>query len=133
MKNFLQNKYWQSAVIFGSLLALPSAAFAQSGSGNFDTGLGNIGGLFPRTGIANSGTFQDLLMNVISILLLVAGGIAIVFVIIGGYQYMTSAGNEETAEKGKKNVINAIIGIVIILLSYEIITVIANLVSTPAG
>ena len=69
-------------------------------------------------------------MNIISILLLVAAGIAIVFVIIGGYQYMTSAGNEEQAEKGKQNVINAIIGIVIILMSYVIITVIANLVGS---
>ena len=129
MKNFLQNKYWKSAVIFGNLLALPSAAFAQSGSGNFDTGLGNIGGLFPRTGIANSGTFQDLLMNVISILLLVAGGIAIVFVIIGGYQYMTSAGNEEQAEKGRKILINSVIGLVVIILATTIVRIISGLLT----
>ena len=47
-------------------------------------------------------------------------------IIIGGYWYLTSAGNAETAEKGKTAVVNAIIGIVIILMSYAIIAVIGN-------
>ncbi len=56
-------------------------------------------------------------------------GIAVLFLIIGGFWYITSAGNEETAAKGKSTVINAIIGIVIIILSYVIINVVSNLVS----
>lgn len=60
-------------------------------------------------------------------MLLFAGIIAVVFIIYGGYLYITSAGNEESAEKGKNTMVNAIIGIVIIVLSYVIVNVIVNL------
>ena len=57
----------------------------------------------------------------------------LLFLIIGGFWYITAAGNEETAEKGKGTVINAIIGIVIIILSYVIINVVSTLVSNTGG
>lgn len=59
----------------------------------------------------------------------IAFGIAVLFVIIGGFWYVTSAGNEETAEKGRNTVVNAVIGIVIIILSYVIVNVVSSLVS----
>jgi hypothetical protein len=57
----------------------------------------------------------------------------VLFVIIGGYQYLTSGGNEEAAEKGKKTLVNAIIGVVLIVLAYVIINVIVNTVSGTGG
>jgi len=79
--------------------------------------------LFPNlrfTGVS------DFLFFIVQVLLFVAGGIAVLFVIIGGFQYITSAGNTEGATRGKKTVINSIIGIVIIILSYLIISVIVD-------
>ncbi len=78
----------------------------------------------------NCGTTDanQLIKNVINWLLTIAFALAVLFLIIGGFWYITSAGNEETAEKGKTTAINAIIGIVIILLSYVIVNVVANLV-----
>lgn len=77
------------------------------------------------------GNVNDLIRVVINWMLGIAFGVAVLFLIIGGFWYITSAGNEETAEKGKGTVINAIIGIVIIILSYVIINVISNLVANP--
>ena len=74
---------------------------------------------------------NGLILEVIQWLLGIAFGLAVLFLIIGGFWYITSAGNEETAEKGKGTAINAIIGIVIILLSYVIINVVSGLVSNP--
>lgn len=74
-------------------------------------------------------TVNGLLSTVISWLLGIAFAVAVLFLIIGGFWYITSAGNEETAEKGKNTAINAIIGIVIIVLSYVIVTVVSNLVA----
>ena len=76
---------------------------------------------------------NGLIKTVINWLLGIAFGIAVLFLIIGGFWYITSAGNEETAEKGKATAINAIIGIVIIILSYVIINVVANLVANSNG
>ena len=88
----------------------------------------------PRFQNCNAGTdINSLIRTVINWLLGIAFGIAVLFLIIGGFWYITSAGNEETAEKGKNTAINAIIGIVIVILSYVIVNVIANLVQSTGG
>ena len=69
---------------------------------------------------------NDFIIVIIQWLLGVAGIVAVLFIIIGGFQYITSAGNEELAEHGKKNITNAIIGLVVIILSYIIVTVVIN-------
>lgn len=92
----------------------------------------------PASGLnCNAGSnINQLIRTIINWLLAIAFGIAVLFLIIGGFQYITSAGNEEAAEKGKGTAVNALIGIVIIVLSYVIVNVVANLVSnagTGAG
>lgn len=134
LKNYMSNGVMQkikSALKYLTALfalALPFLARAQS---QVKTGLEGSGlqGFFGTGGIAGSGSPTELIANVVRLMLMFSGAIAVVFVIIGGYQYMTSAGNEESAEKGKKTLINAVIGIVIIILSYAIISVITNQVS----
>lgn len=71
-------------------------------------------------------SFRDFFFRIINIALSVAGLVAVLFLIIGGFRYITSAGNEETAEQAKKIIINAIIGIVVIILSFVIVRVISN-------
>ncbi len=78
------------------------------------------------TGLPNDNSITEFIMNIINIALTVAGLIAVLFLIIGGFRYITSAGNEETAESAKKIIINAIIGIVIIILSFVIVRVISE-------
>ncbi|MCL5008853.1 MAG: pilin [Patescibacteria group bacterium] len=73
---------------------------------------------------------NSLIKTVIQWMLGIAFGIAVLFLIIGGFWYITSGGNEETAEKGKNTVVNALIGIVIIVLAFVIVSVVANLVGS---
>jgi len=113
-------------------LVAPFLVRAQStvSNGLQTSGLQSI---FGTSGLNGSQSLSDLIVNVIRLMLLFAGAIAVVFVIIGGYQYIASGGNEETAEKGKKTLINAIIGVVVIVLAYAIINVIVNLVGSGSG
>lgn len=87
----------------------------------------------PSSGLnCTAGTsVNQLIKTVINWMLGIAFGVAVLFLIIGGFWYITSAGNEETAEKGKGTAVNAIIGIVIIILSYVIVNVVSNLVANP--
>ena len=71
-----------------------------------------------------------LIRNIINIILGVAGLVSVLFVIIGGFRYITSAGNEEQAEAGKKTLQNAIIGIIIVVLSFVIVSVISSALTT---
>ena len=54
--------------------------------------------------------------------------VAVLFIMLGGFWYLTSAGNEESAEKGQKTLTNAIIGLVVIILAATIVRIIANTV-----
>ncbi len=77
----------------------------------------------------NAQSANSLITQVINILLGVAFAVAVLFLIIGGFWYITSAGNEETAEKGRNTIINALIGIVVIILAYVIVRVVSGAVS----
>lgn len=79
-------------------------------------------------GVAKDTNLKDLLVRVINVLLGIAGLVAVIFLIVGGFRYITAGGNEEAAESGKKAIVNAIIGIVIIILSFVIVRVVANAV-----
>ncbi len=116
--------------LLGFLTGFPFLAVAQSNDVN--RGLNSIKLLFPIGGIGGAQTLtgpSGLIYRVISLMLFIAGALAVFFVIIGGYQYITAAGNEEQSEKGKKTLINAVIGIIVIVLSFVIINVVVNTVS----
>ena len=65
------------------------------------------------------------LQQVINIALQVAFGlaglVAVIFLIIGGFRYISSQGNPEAVEGAKSTIVNSIIGLVIILASALII------------
>lgn len=104
-----------TALVLTFVFALAPVALAQ-----FTTP--NAGG----TGLPNDSSVSQFILKIINIALAVAGLIAVLFLIIGGFRYITSAGNEETAEQAKKIIINAIIGVVVIILSFVIVRVISN-------
>jgi len=108
-------------IVFVFALALAPVAFAQFTTPDASRG---------NTGLPNDQRVSDLILRVINIALAVAGLVAVLFLIIGGFRYITSAGNEETAEQAKKIITNAIIGIVVIILSFVIVRVISNALTT---
>jgi len=126
LKQIVKKTNWlkiAELVLVTVLVFAPLFAGAQLKTSNNDLCVG--------TGLnCNAGNdVNSLIKTVINWLLGIAFGVAVLFLIIGGFWYITSAGNEETAEKGKNTAINAIIGIVMIILSYVIVNVVANLVS----
>ena len=60
-------------------------------------------------------------------------GLAVILLIVGGIQYMTAGGNPEKAEKSKKLMINAIIGIAIVIAAMFIITLVASIITGAGG
>lgn len=74
---------------------------------------------------------SDLTGNVATILNIVIGAlgiVAVVVMIIGGINYMTSAGDAGKVDKGKKTIIYGLIGLVICALSFVIVNfVIVNI------
>jgi len=55
------------------------------------------------------------------------GVIFLILAIYGGFKWMTAAGNEESVEKAKKTITNAILGLVIVLAAYAIVKFIVEI------
>lgn len=84
-------------------------------------------------GVAGSGSVGALATTIISTLLGFAGIVAVIFIIIGGYYWMTARGNDAQAIKARKTLTNAIIGLIIVILSYMIIQVVTTFVTKGPG
>ena len=52
-----------------------------------------------------------------------AGIATFIYLLIGGFGYLTAAGNEEAAKKAQGQITNALIGFLIIFLSYWIVQI----------
>ena len=84
----------------------------------------------PAPGIlVGTRTFEVLLKDIINIALYFAGGIAVLFLIIGGFRYVTSLGNEEAMEKAKKTITSAVLGIIIIVMAFALVAIINTLLT----
>lgn len=77
--------------------------------------------------LAGSRTIGGLIKSILDILLTLGGIVAILFIVIGGYQYVTSRGSESQAKEGRQTITYAIMGLVAILLAYMLVTVVTNL------
>ena len=98
------------------LLVLPNLCLSQ---GEIQQGLKNVGEQSGLPG-GESGAMYTIVGKVVGIVVGLLGLILAVFIVYGGAMWMTSGGNEEQIKKAKAMIINAIIGLVIVLLAYAI-------------
>ncbi|MFC1721954.1 hypothetical protein ACFL0Z_03500 [Patescibacteria group bacterium] len=74
-------------------------------------------------GTAGGDEYQ-LIRSVTNWILGITGAIAVLFIIYGGFRYITASGNQTMMETAKNILIKAIIGLVIIVVAYVIVTAI---------
>jgi amino acid transporter len=60
-----------------------------------------------------------------------AGAFAVLAVVYAGFMYITSAGNSDQAEKAKKNLTWAIIGVILVALSSFIVFLVQDVLTNP--
>lgn len=77
--------------------------------------------------LASATSIGDLIKRILNILLTLGGVVAVLFIVLGGYEYITSRGSEERAKSGRRTMTYAIIGLVAILLAFMLVTVLTNL------
>lgn len=82
------------------------------------------------TGVrCTEGSVAEIFRLIINWALAIAFIAAVIVLIYGGFLYITSAGNTDMAGKGRTAITNALIGIVIIVLSYIIVQIVYRFVS----
>lgn len=68
----------------------------------------------------------DVIARIINIAMLAAGLVAVIYLIIGGFRYVTSGGNAEAIEGAKATILNAIIGLIVIFISFLLVNYILS-------
>lgn len=76
------------------------------------------------------GDIREFAKTILTFILGFLGFIAVVYIIYGGFLYIMSGGDDANVEKGKKIILNAAIGIIIILASFAIVN---TVLKAPTG
>jgi hypothetical protein len=109
----------------GATRSLPAKARAHTINAN-DLGVGAIQSSIKL----GSGDVRQTAARIINVALGFLGIIAVVIVLLGGFKYMISGGNEEKTAEAKKLIVSGIIGLAIILSAWAITSfVISRLVT----
>ncbi len=77
--------------------------------------------------VAPQNDIRELLVDIIRYILGFLGIIAVAVIMYAGFLWMTSAGDPARLERGKRTLINGVVGLIIILTSFAIVTFIVNL------
>jgi amino acid transporter len=104
---------------FFLLLSFPYLSFAQEYENELTQG----------TIIVEEEDLIKIIFEVIRYLLSFLGVAAVLIIIYGGFLWMSAGGNPEKVEKAKKIISQAIIGLIIILLSYSLTMFMIRLIS----
>ncbi|MCX7779210.1 MAG: hypothetical protein N2259_03155 [Patescibacteria group bacterium] len=108
-----------------TLLALPGVTFAQVNEWLNNMALQNI--------LPTNVDLPGLVFSIIRYILGFLGVVAVVVIIIGGFMWMTAAGNEEKVAKAKKVLVQGLIGLVIVMLAFAIATFVMSMIRTSTA
>lgn len=109
------------AAIIGLALGIAAPAFLRE--------IGSIlGWTTPNvpSGVGTSLSLLEIMTNVLSFLLTIIGIIAIIMLVLGGFLYLTAAGNEDQIDRGKKIVKYSVMGILIALAALVLVKQVAG-------
>ena len=65
--------------------------------------------------------FPKAVQNIVSAIIVVIGIVAVIFIVVGGIQYITSSGDAAKTKKAKDTILYACIGLVIAALAFAIV------------
>ena len=106
----------RSLTYLGTTLYLQFLAFGKAYAQQFGADIPAI----PGTANDAAGV-RPAIIRVINFVLGFLALVAIIFVIVGGIRILASAGNEENVTKGRKTIVFAIIGLIVVFFARVIV------------
>lgn len=107
----------RSLTYLGTAFYLRFLAFGEAYAQQFGADIPAI----PGTAQGGSNATRDSLVKVINFFLGFLALVAVVFVIVGGVRILVAAGNEEQVTKGRKTIVYALIGLIIVFFARVIV------------
>lgn len=114
-----------------TILAVPTLAFAQAATRADILNIRDIlSPIKPQAGVGLD--IVGAAVTGLNILILIAGILAIFFLILAGIRYITAGNDPDAGKKARAGIYNAVIGIIVIVLAYVIIQYTAALAGAGA-
>lgn len=112
-------------------LVIPYLVFAQSGPREVLRNVATQDGAYADiTGGQETIKFAEIIGTIISTILGFLGVIFLILIILGGFRWMTAAGNEEQVNEALAIIRRAAIGLLIVVSSYGIWELVNNVLSS---
>jgi len=78
---------------------------------------------------ANETDPRDMAVEIVKYLMTFLGIIAVVVILLGGFKWMTAAGNEDKVAEAKQLIIAGVIGLIIVLAAFAIVQFVVTITS----
>ena len=119
LKNNKQIIYILSITVF-TLLAISCQGVLAQGAAL--TELESFQGQIEGSGIRTETNVYVVVGDIVKAVLSIIGVLLMIYLFTGGVMWMTSAGSSEKIKKAREMIVNAILGLVIVILSYAVAT-----------
>ena len=115
-------------ILFSVIVVMPQLSHAA-----FEPIMSQLPAACRDSGDCSLNDIVQMAVNLSDIIFGIIGSIVLLYFIYGGVVMLTSAGNKERVTKGKKIIVNSLIGLAVIFFSYSIIAFIGGIldVSDP--
>ena len=124
-------------VVFISLivlsLVLPMMFYANQAVGAVTPPMQEGLDMFRTESGASTAELPAIIGRIVKIVISLLGLVAAIIIILGGFQWMTSGGNEEKIAGAKKLMINGLIGMVLVILAYAIASFVITQLTVVTG
>ncbi|MFA6422732.1 MAG: Ig-like domain-containing protein, partial [Candidatus Buchananbacteria bacterium] len=111
------------------IFILPDTSFAQTVTQSSQ----NINQFVDSAGLKTEASLATIIGRIVQIFLAILGVLLILFIIYGGWIWMSSQGDPGKVEKARKIIINAIIGVIVISLAFAIATFVMGFLNGTFG
>lgn len=116
----------------GAMTLMADKVLAQAtgsgGGGDAQEGASSISG-----GLSGA-SLTDSISLIVNMLIFIIGMAAVIMLVIGGFKYVFSQGNEKAVSSAKDTILYAIIGIVVALLAYAVVNfVLGSVLDAPTS
>ena len=104
--------------------------FAFSGFGRINPGY-LTGDYDPIGRFGTGAALAVFIKNSLNAVYVVVGLMTFIYLILGGFKYITAAGDTKVIQEASKQITGAIMGLVIIIASYAFVSVIGSVLGVP--
>jgi len=124
-------KNYRNLIVYAGFLFfwVAGSVSAQIQIGNNPPPGGGGGGAFSALDPLRGRTLGWVVTQIATFLLYIAAPISVIMVLVGGFQMMTSGGDPQKFSTGKKTLVYAAVGFIVILLAQQADDIIASIFS----